>query len=207
MGAFATMAFLSTSYFYEYLEEHIRMSAGEGAGLFCPMHLFVIAFYVTPVLLGWLYLMFWKDRLKPRLHYFWTPYGLFMIAWLLLIHLPFSMAHNGKGLERILTEVDTFWWGLAYGILYAFYSLKSAKPLWYFMLPTALIGVIATLAVTFELFQEPENLVWGISDLTVMGSMTLVTLYFVLPRVYKFFKALLGQGLKKAFRKQTKGHT
>ncbi len=165
------------------------------------MHLFVIIFYVGSVLLGWLYLMFWKDQLRPRLHYFWTSYGVFMIAWLLLVHLPFSMTHDGKGIERILTESDTFFWGLGFGILYAFYSLRSAKPLWYFMFPMTIIGVLATLSGVFALFEMPENLVWGISDLMVVGSMSFVTLYFVLPRVCRFFKVLLGQSLKKILRK------
>jgi len=190
MGAFAVMAFLSTSYFYEYLEVHIRRSAGEGAGLFCPMHLFVIIFYVGSVLLGWLYLMFWKDQLKPRLHWFWTTYGLSMIAWMLFVHLPFSVARSGLGwgLSRIWNNVDTFYWGLGFGILYAFYSLRSAKPLWYFMFPMSLIGIIASTNAISELSRMPENLVWGISDLMVIGSMTVVTLYFVLQRIGRFFK-------------------
>lgn len=204
MGAFAIMAFLSLSYFYEYLEVHIQRSTGDPeAGLFHPMHLFVIAIYVTPVLLGWLYLMFWKDQLKTRFHYFWTPYGLLMIAWLLLVHLPFSMAHDGKGLERILTESDTFYWGLGFGILYAFYSLRSAKPLWYFMTPMAIIGIFqATLVSPFELFRMPENFVWTISDLMVIGSMSLVTLYFTLPSIYRF---LMTRGKEKCSFTPTRG--
>lgn len=184
MGAFAVMAFLSTSYFWEFLEIHIHQQSGE---LFCPGHLFVIAIYVTPVLLGWLYLMFWKDQLKPRLHYFWTTYGLFIISWLLLVHLPFSMAKTGKGLEMFLTEVDTFYWGLGFGILYAFYSLKSAKPLWYFMLPIGILGILGCLGSLGSL-SDPKNLTWVISDLIVVGSMAVVTLFFLASGIRNFIK-------------------
>ncbi len=190
MGAFAAMAFLSTSYFYEYLVVHIQRATGDpGAGLFCPMHIFVILIYVTPVLLGWLYLMFWKDQLKRRFHYFWTLYGLFIIFWMLFVHLPFSMARSGKGIERILTESDTFFWGLGFGILYAFYSLRSAKPLWYFMVPMAMIGIIfGTIAPLSELSRAPETWVYNVSDLMVVGSMAVVTLFFLASGIRNFIK-------------------
>jgi len=88
----------------------------------------------VPVIIGWLYVMFGKDQFKPRLHWFWTPFGLLMFVW------AWSTFYGAKILEEggaitvstLLTTSPEVWRSAAIGLLFAFYGLESVAPLWYF---------------------------------------------------------------------------
>ncbi|MEW6405265.1 MAG: hypothetical protein AB1649_26020 [Chloroflexota bacterium] len=99
------------------------------------------------IITGWLYLMFGKDQLKPRLHWFWTSFGLLYIAWAWLT------VYNTDILERgwktaLLTLVIEPYSITAFGLLLAFYNLDSAKPLWYFCWPYFWVGIVMPFSTT-----------------------------------------------------------
>lgn len=93
-----------------------------------------ILFLGVPIVLGWLHLMLSKDQLKPRLHWFWTPFGLLMFAWALSTFYGATVIEDSIPItaEVLLTTSPEVWRSAATGLLFAFYSLESASPLWYF---------------------------------------------------------------------------
>ncbi len=88
----------------------------------------------VPVLVGWLYVMFGKDQLKPRLHWFWTPFGLLMFAWAWSTFYGATVLEGAGAItvNAFLTTSPEVWRCAAVGLLFAFYELESAVPLWYF---------------------------------------------------------------------------
>ena len=95
----------------------------------------VILLGIFPII-GWIYLAFGKDRLKPRLHWFWTPFGLLQVAWAWLTFYGATVLedpeYRGITLLTLLSTSPEVWRATTFGLLYAFYSLGSAVPLWYF---------------------------------------------------------------------------
>jgi len=79
-----------------------------------------------PLVFGWIIITF-KNKLERRLHPFWTPYSLFIIFFVATTVLFTSLQH--QGVLGFLMLSETFWYALAYGILFAFYKLESANPL------------------------------------------------------------------------------
>lgn len=91
-----------------------------------------ILFLGVPVIIGWLYLMFGKDQFRPRLHWFWTPFGLLMVAWAWLTVWNTVIFEYGLSINTLLGATPELYRSIAFGLLIAFYSLASANPLWYF---------------------------------------------------------------------------
>jgi len=101
----------------------------------------------VPIAIGWLRLMFGKDKLKPRLHWFWTPFGLLMAVWGWLTHFGATALEEGQPITmlNLLSSSPEVWRSAALGLLFAFYGLGSAKPLWYFYWTWAWAGIIMPL--------------------------------------------------------------
>ncbi len=149
-----------------------------------------------PLVLGWLYLNF-RNKLERRLHPFWTPYSIFLILFVATTVFFTSIQHQGVSGFLMLSE--TFWYALAYGSLFAFYKLESAKPLWYFMLFLAVFWNLQTIMLTAQAFGIPWTMegpptlqsyfiystdfwdTWGwfISDMLLDVPMALVPLYYI----------------------------
>jgi hypothetical protein len=150
-----------------------------------------------PMLLGWIILTF-KNKLERRLHPFWTPYSLFMIVFVATTVLFTSLQH--QGVLGFLTLSETFWYALAYGILFAFYKLESANPLWYFMFFLAVFWSLQTVMLTAQAFGLQWTMVgpptfqsyfiysnnfwdtwgWFISDMILDVPMAIVPLYYII---------------------------
>ncbi|MEW6405266.1 MAG: hypothetical protein AB1649_26025 [Chloroflexota bacterium] len=108
----------------------------------------------VPILIGWLLLMFGKDRLKPRLHWFWTPFGILMAAWGWVTHYGATTLEGRQPITmlNILSASPEVWRSAALGLLLAFYSLGSARPLWYYYWTWAWAGIVMPLGELPKLF-------------------------------------------------------
>ena len=153
-----------------------------------------------PMLFGWIIIAF-KNKLERRLHPFWTPYSLFMIVFVATTVLFTSLQH--QGVLGFLSLSETFWYALAYGSLFAFYKLESAKPLWYFMFFLAVFWNLQTVMLTAQAlgiqwtmegpptfqsyFMYSNNFwdTWGwfISDMILDVPMAIVSMYYILKGV------------------------
>lgn len=87
-------------------------------------------------------LMLSKDRLNYRLHWFWTPFGLLIVAWVWLTFFYADFLEKGLRLETFLTTSPEVWSATAFGLFFAFYSLRSANFFWYFCWPLFWAGVV-----------------------------------------------------------------
>ncbi|MBI5159520.1 hypothetical protein HY992_05355 [Candidatus Micrarchaeota archaeon] len=153
----------------------------------------------VPLLVGWLYLAF-KRAPECRMHWFWTPYGLLIIFWVLATVYFADITEKGWG--AVFQVSETFWYALAYGLLFAFYKLKSAKLLWYSMLFIAifwnlqLIDLALQVAGVSPMLKGPPTLAsyfqsgkfwndygWFISDMIVDIPMAIVSLYFITAKI------------------------
>jgi hypothetical protein len=160
-----------------------------------------------PLVFGWIYLNF-KNKLERRLHPFWTPYALFTIFWVATTVFFTSLQH--QGVFGFLTLSETFWYALAYGILFAFYKLESANPLWYFMFFLAVFWNLQTIMLTAQAFglqwtmEGPPTLqsyfmysndfwdTWGwfISDMILDVPMAVISIYYILKGINSKVKQL-----------------
>ncbi len=157
-----------------------------------------------PLLCGWIYLAT-KGSLKRRFHKFWTPYGLAVIVFVFLTVVFADVVE--KGPLAFFNVSETFWYALAYGLLFAFFSLRSAKPLWYSMFFIAIFWNLQTLSLLSQAvgvditLRGPPTLDsyfrsgkfwndwgWFISDMIVDIPMALVSLYFILLAVQKIYR-------------------
>jgi hypothetical protein len=150
-----------------------------------------------PLVFGWVIITF-RNKLERRLHPFWTPYSLFTIFFVTTV-VVFT-ALRSHGVYGFLTLSETFWYALAYGSLFAFYKLESAKPLWYFMVFLALFWNLQTVMLTAQAFGIPWTMegpptfqdyfsgssyvwdTWGwfISDMILDVPMAIVPLYYII---------------------------
>ncbi len=89
-----------------------------------------------PLIAGFLWLAI-KGKPEFRLHPFWTPLGLLMILWPLLTVILADLFDPDRTLEiiRFFQVSETLWYGLAFGLLLGFYSIRSIRTFWYFLLP------------------------------------------------------------------------
>jgi hypothetical protein len=153
-----------------------------------------------PLVFGWIIITF-KNKLQRRIHPFWTPYSLFMIVFVATTVLFTSLQH--QGVLGLLTLSETFWYALAYGILFAFYKLESANPLWYFMFFLAVFWTLQTVMLTAQAlgiqwtmegpptfqsyFMYSNNFwdTWGwfISDMILDVPMAIVPIYYIIKGV------------------------
>ena len=113
-----------------------------------PFYVANIIFH-APLLAGFVWLI-WKGKPRRRLHAFWTPLGLVMIIWPILTVVFAEMFDEDYGAERLLVISETLWYGLAFGLLIGFHSIKSLGKFWYFLVPIT-IGWNLWL---FSLFQQ-----------------------------------------------------
>jgi hypothetical protein len=161
----------------------------------------------VPLVFGWIILTF-RDKLERRLHPFWTPYALFVIAFVSTT--VFFTAIQNHGASGFLTLSETFWYALAYGALFAFYKLESAYPLWYFMFFIAVFWNLQTIMLTAQAmgvqwtmegpptfqsyFMYSSNFwdTWGwfISDMLLDVPMAIVPLYYIIKGVNSKLKKL-----------------
>jgi len=111
MTLFVFMGFLGL-FFLTYTERSVIFYFANGL-----MHI--------PLVLGWVIITF-KSKLERRLHPLWTPFSLFLIFFVATTVLFTSLQH--QGVLGFLTLSETFWYALAYGLLFAFYKLESANP-------------------------------------------------------------------------------
>lgn len=118
MGCFATIGFIAVNFLWTG-----ETRPGTAAILLSDL------FIHGPLVIGWFYLMFYKDELRPRLHWFWTCFGLLIIAWVWLT--VYNTAVLEFGWAAILHQSEVPWYAISFGLLFAFYNLESAKPLWY----------------------------------------------------------------------------
>ena len=161
-----------------------------------------------PLVAGWLYLAT-KEELKFRLHWFWTPLGIFIIFWTMLTVYITQILETGP--FAIFSVSETPWYALAFGLLFAFYSLHSAKRFWYFMFFIAVFWNIQHISLLSQAlgFNPLKSLTeggapplanyfmsgsfwgdwgWFISDMIVDVPMALVSLYFILKGLYRKIK-------------------
>ncbi|MEW6717133.1 MAG: hypothetical protein AB1345_06500 [Chloroflexota bacterium] len=108
----------------------------------------------VPIIVGWLMLMFGKDELKFRLHWFWTPLGLLMAAWGWLTYYGATALEDGRLITalNLLSASPEVWRSAALGLLFAFYGLGSARPLWYYYWTWAWAGIVMPLGELPKLF-------------------------------------------------------
>jgi hypothetical protein len=123
----------------------------------------------VPILIGWLYLMFGKDQLEPRLHWFWTPFGLLMVLWAWSTFYGGHILEDGRAIttNTLLAAGPEFWRSTAIGLLFAFYALGSAKPLWYFywgwflgavtMYPGEILRLLGFIEIPWSPYLRPEE--------------------------------------------------
>lgn len=92
----------------------------------------------VPLIAGFVWLA-WKGEPKFRLHPFWTPLGMIMIIWPIITFVFADLLDPMKTTSfiSILHISETMWYGIAFGLLLGFYSIKSIKTFWYFLLPIA----------------------------------------------------------------------
>jgi len=114
----------------------------------------------VPIVIGWLLLMLGKDELGPRLHWFWTPFGLFMATWGWLTHYGATALEEGRPITvlNLLSGSCEIWRSSAIGLLFAFYALGSAKPLWYWYWTWFVGGVVqgsGMLAIAVGQIEDP----------------------------------------------------
>ncbi|MBM3144612.1 MAG: hypothetical protein FJ010_06505 [Chloroflexi bacterium] len=116
--------------------------------------LFGILLLDIPIAIAWLKLMFGKDELKPRLHWFWTPFGLLMAVWGWLTYYGATAIEEGERITvlSLLSSSPEIWRSTAVGLLFAFYCLGSAKLLWPYYWTWAWAGIIMPLAELPKLF-------------------------------------------------------
>jgi hypothetical protein len=116
--------------------------------------LFGILLLDIPIVIGWLMLMFGKDKLKPRLHWFWTPFGLLMAAWGWLTHYGATALEEGQPITvlGLLSGSPEIWRSTAVGLIFAFYGPDSARSLWYYYWAWAWAGIVMPLAELPKLF-------------------------------------------------------
>ncbi len=101
-----------------------------------------IALLGVPILIGWSILMFGRDQLQHRLHWFWTPFGLLIVTWAWLTFYNTSIMEFGVSLNTFITASPELYRATAFGFLIAFYRLDSAAPLWYFYWIWAWAGIV-----------------------------------------------------------------
>jgi len=150
-----------------------------------------------PLVFGWIIIIF-KNKLERRLHPFWTPYAIFMIFFVATTVLFTSLQH--QGVLGLLTLSETFWYALAYGILFAFYKLESANPLWYFMFFLAVFWNLQSIMLTSQALGIPWTMegpptfqsyfnysndfwhTWGwfISDMILDVPMAIISIYYII---------------------------
>ncbi len=190
-----------------------------------------ISFLTIPISAGWLYLMFGKDRLKPRFHGFWTPFGLLLIAWAWLVVFKTDIPDKGLSAGTLLQATPELYRITAFGLLFAFYSLESARPAWYFwwiyiLFPLQLVGIsgapppwIDPVLYATQGFWHS----WGYFFVDAYGmAVGAVAMYYIFkwrisvlkkegerhPRFWGFWECiglpwvLIARGLKRAFRKK-----
>ncbi len=167
---------------------------------------FANAIMHIPLAIGWLYLCR-KNNLERRFHVLWSPYFAFAMAWVFSTVVMSTVSHEGP--VGVLRQSETFWYAIAYGSLFIFYKLESARPLWYFMIILGLFWTLQTLMLgfqaagiewtiegppTFQDYFENSDRFWDswgwlIADLLVDIPISIAAVYFSVWRVITFARS------------------